>query len=107
MLTGTFYGLAVLEGLAAGLAAILPNRLAYPEIATRFRNTNNEIFLYEATDEFVSGLQDMVKRLPQIRARRNDTQNPPAALAARWSLRGPELDLTIKESLHGQEHNAV
>ncbi|MCH2178721.1 MAG: DUF3524 domain-containing protein [Mariniblastus sp.] len=102
-----FYGLAVLEGLAAGLAAILPNRLAYPEIARRFQNTNNEIFLYEATDEFVSGLQDMVKRLPQIRARRNDTQNPPAALAARWSLRGPELDLTIKESLHGQEHNAV
>ena len=98
-----FYGLSILEGLAAGMTAILPNRLAYPEIADRYRNTNTEIFLYETTEEFLSKVRGLVSRLPQIRTLRNDLKNHPAALNTQWSIRGPELDLTIQRNLFEQD----
>ncbi len=46
-----FFGIAVVEAVAAGAQPLLPNRLAYPEILQAAENPASQEFLYEGAPE--------------------------------------------------------
>jgi glycosyltransferase involved in cell wall biosynthesis len=55
-----FFGISVVEAIAAGASPILPRRLAYPEILSGIAPTDEELFFYDGT---VPGLADKLQLL--------------------------------------------
>lgn len=94
-----FYGLAVMEGLAAGLIAILPNRLAYPEIGRRLDKTQAEVRLYNSTDECVNQIKGIAERLTEIRAQRARRLTVSSIIETGWPQRGPQMDRALQQAI--------
>jgi glycosyltransferase involved in cell wall biosynthesis len=94
-----FYGLSVIEGLAAGLVAVLPNRLAYPEIAQRLANSSAEVVLYDDLDQCVQQVSSCSERLPEIRAGRGPRRAIPEITETTWPSRSAQLDRALARSV--------
>lgn len=58
-----FFGIAVLEAIAAGAQPLLPNRLAYPEILDSLQIRNASQHVYSSEPELISKLIDWCARL--------------------------------------------
>lgn len=87
-----FFGIAVLEAVAAGCFPVVPRRLAYPEILGEIPE-----FFYDGS---VGGLADRLLELAE-RARTNrwpPTDRDPAAKAARyhWDVVAPLMDDAVE-----------
>ena len=94
-----FYGLSVMEGLAAGLVAVLPNRLAYPEIAQRLAKSSAEVLLYDDLDQCAQQISSCSERLTEIRAGRGTRRAVPGIAETTWPSRGPQLDRALARSV--------
>ncbi len=94
-----FYGLAVVEGLAAGLVAILPDRLAYPETKRRFQDTLANIQLYDSIETCIEQLCNAAEQRQTIRQHRTERATEPAMIATAWPTRSPVMDKTLVESV--------
>ena len=93
-----FFGISVCEGLAAGLTAILPNRLAYPEIARAFSEPGpSRIWLYDSYDQATRSLLKAIRFRRQLREDRQVNSCNLIRDKLRWSKRGAELDLAVSE----------
>jgi glycosyltransferase involved in cell wall biosynthesis len=94
-----FFGLGVVEALAAGAYPVLPNRLSYPEIVGGAGELADEL-LYDGT---IRALSDRLAVLAERLARGDLWWGRPELgrrLAARfgWSVRAPELDEALDET---------
>ena len=92
-----FFGISVVEAIAAGAYPLLPNRLAYPEILAAVNGGDTNAFLYDGSKE------QLAKRLTEL-ADQVDTaafQNEARNLATRvitrfsWPRLAPELDAAL------------
>jgi glycosyltransferase involved in cell wall biosynthesis len=98
-----FFGISVVEAIAAGACPLLPDRLAYPEILRTGR-------LGEAARYFYDGsLKDLVTRLTNLLSlvesgeiQRGET-SPLVAEASRyfWKNQGPRLDAALEQVTSG------
>lgn len=80
-----FFGLSVVEGIAAGCFPLLPMRLAYPELLP---NTVHADCFFRTDDEFAARLEDLlVHPLPPIAIRLKA-----AAKGFEWRHRAPDYD---------------
>lgn len=63
-----FYGIAVLEAIAAGAYPLLPDRLSYPELLNSMINSSNTTHLYEGS------LDSLIARLRPLLANKNQDE---------------------------------
>jgi glycosyltransferase involved in cell wall biosynthesis len=96
-----FFGITILEAIAAGIYPLLPDRLAYPEILRAV--TDNKDFFYDGT------VEDMVQKLIKLnqgidsKGTRNDkilklNQIIPPYL---WQNKVPVMDNMLQEMMSG------
>jgi len=94
-----FFGISIVEAIAAGAYPLLPNRLAYPEVLASEEPAETSEFFYQGKAEELS------RRLTELaqRIRQDDLWNgdPTRAIRAvsrfNWSQRAPRLDAAIEE----------
>jgi len=93
-----FFGLSVLEGIAAGCFPLLPNRLAYPELLPLSLHAE---CLYRTDEEFGDRLDDLLTHpLPPVGKRLQSVGKN-----FHWSARARDLD-GVFEELVGQAGQA-
>lgn len=92
-----FFGISVVEAIAAGAYPLLPNRLAYPEILVAVNDGDTNAFLYDG------GKEQLANRLAEL-AKRVDTAaftNEAHHLAAKtsgcfsWQYMATKLDASV------------
>jgi glycosyltransferase involved in cell wall biosynthesis len=95
-----FFGISVVEAIAAGAYPLLPKRLAYPEILELDKNPDNEQFFYDA------GPPDLARRLADLAKQAEHTtlhqqQRRAAKLVERlkWPNLAPVLDKALENVL--------
>jgi len=89
-----FFGVSVVEAIAAGAYPLLPRRLAYPEILSPDRVENSDDFFYDGS------LEDLVRKLTHLLSLADSGQlwgdDPQRGLKAVspycWKNLGPRLD---------------
>jgi len=85
-----FFGLSVLEGIAAGCFPLLPNRLAYPELLPLSLHAE---CLYRTDEEFADRLEDLLTHpLPPVGKRLQAVSKN-----FHWSERAREFDGAFEE----------
>lgn len=97
--THEFFGISVVEAIAAGAFPLLPRRLSYPELLSELSATEAEACFYDGS------VEQLARRLGELAERKATgtfwTIDRAAlrAAAARffWSRRGPELDAALVE----------
>jgi glycosyltransferase involved in cell wall biosynthesis len=95
-----FFGISIVEAIAAGAYPLLPKRLAYPEILELDRNPDNEQFFYDGDPE------DLARRLAdlarQVEHETLDQQQRRAAKLVerlKWPNLAPLLDKALENVL--------
>jgi glycosyltransferase involved in cell wall biosynthesis len=83
-----FFGIGVVEGVAAGALPVLPNRLVYPERVDAL-GADPALCLYDTTDEAVALIVTQLTRTP-------DTQLRSAALRYDWLEVAPSYDDSLR-----------
>jgi glycosyltransferase involved in cell wall biosynthesis len=89
-----FFGISVVEAIAAGALPVLPRRLAYPEILSEIERSDGELFFYDG------GLTELADRLALLgqRAETNDPWQGDVRRGVRavkrftWPQLAPRLD---------------
>ena len=61
-----FFGISVVEAIAAGAYPVLPRRLAYPEVLSNIETLTDDEFMYDGS------VEGLVNRLTEIAGRVND-----------------------------------
>lgn len=93
-----FFGLAIVEGMAAGAHPCLPNRLAYPEVISALTSSENPFEISPIYDGTVSGLAsrlgEAVTCLPEIRKRKAEVSSLTKTLS--WEKRTNQFDDEIE-----------
>lgn len=93
-----FFGIAIVEAVAAGVFPILPRRLAYPEVFATNSTTNGNEFFFDGSPV------DLAEKLVNILTKMQDNQSPwtlttatPESLAAdyRWTAVAKLMDEAV------------
>jgi glycosyltransferase involved in cell wall biosynthesis len=97
-----FFGLSVVEAIAAGCRPLLPRRLAYPEVLAAVAPGREEEYFYDGSAEHLAAKLDDLANVVAGSADSSDGGVPPAAFDARmaaraldrfsWRRLGPRLD---------------
>lgn len=92
-----FFGISIVEAIAAGLYPVLPNRLAYPEIVSSIEQIEPGEFLYEGS---VDTLTEKLTELSNRHKKNKLWQNAPnrgiiAMSKYKWQKRVKEMDKAI------------
>jgi glycosyltransferase involved in cell wall biosynthesis len=93
-----FFGIAIVEAIAAGNWPVLPDRLAYPEILSAGRIKNPTRFFYDGTQE--SLIKTLVGLLPLVES--GQLWNPDAPRLSEtmrefeWDARVTQLDVDLE-----------
>lgn len=83
-----FFGLSVVEAIAAGAYPLLPKRLSYPELLRLDEAPENECCFYDGSaDDLAHKLAALIKRKPLDASSARD-----AVERFDWSVRAPALD---------------
>jgi len=100
-----FFGIAVLEAIAAGAFPLLPNRLSYPELLNLPGNPAAADHLYDGSvSELTDRLQQLCGRLARGELWRGDPAWARRATARyQWTERAPALDAAL-DAAHGGDH---
>ncbi len=86
-----FFGLSVVEAMAAGLVPVLPNRLAYPGLLAQVSLSMS--VLYEANEEAVDAIERIGGRLAEVRdAKRKRDDAKRVAEQFDWPVRAAAMD---------------
>lgn len=96
-----FFGIGVLEAVAAGAYPLVPNRLSYPEILGLERIEGVEQFFYDGT------VQNLVDRLSQLAAYIEEAGLRPAGISSstlsdhyKWQNLASRYDEALEQTLH-------
>ncbi len=95
-----FFGLAVVEAIAAGAYPLLPRRLAYPELLeVEHGPARSERYLYDGSIAELAGrLADLARQLEQGRLWPGDSDwGRNAVRRFRWEQRVPVMDQALEE----------
>ncbi|HUU84279.1 MAG TPA: DUF3524 domain-containing protein [Phycisphaerae bacterium] len=94
-----FFGLSVIEAIAAGAYPLLPRRLAYPEILGAGRTPGTDAFLYDGdADELARRLAALAQRCTQGGLWSGVCRDSLRAVERFfWKHRGPALDRALEE----------
>lgn len=92
-----FFGIAVVEAMAAGCYPLLPNRLAYPELLDSVPVSRRREFLYDGTRD------DLVRKLKQLALMKTERKSlfeaakpaQDAGLAFHWMARARQMDRAV------------
>ena len=94
-----FFGISIVEAIAAGAYPVLPNRLAYPQILSLDQDSNRAEFFYDGS---AAALADKLQQLAE-RVQRGglwgQDENRAATLVEKfqWPKLAPELDERIEK----------
>lgn len=93
-----FFGISVVEAIAAGTYPMFPKRLSYPEILQLDTNKQAERFFYDGTvEDIAEKLTDLIQRTEQNNLWENDkTIAQKLAQRFEWSSLAPKLDQAAK-----------
>jgi glycosyltransferase involved in cell wall biosynthesis len=102
-----FFGISVVEAIAAGAYPLLPKRLAYPEILELDKDPDNERFFYDGSpSDLARRLADLARRLAdlarQVEHETLDQQQRRAAKLVerlKWPNLAPILDKALDNVL--------
>ncbi len=97
-----FFGVAMVEAMAAGAVPLLPRSLSYPEIVPP---GYHEAVLYDAYGDMVRRLRDVLEDLPAARAA---VEGLPATMDRfDWSVLAPAYDTVLAEVAAGRRPDDV
>lgn len=96
-----FFGISVVEAIAAGCVPVLPNRLSYPDLVPR---QYHDAVLYD-NDRFTSKLAEVLEDLPAARARVAGLGE--AMERYDWSVVAPQLDELVAQAAGGSFERGV
>ncbi len=98
-----FFGVSVVEAIAAGCVPLLPNRLAYPEIlAPMAPELRARCFYDGSVDGLVAGLRDLHRRAEADGGLQSLRQGAlEATRCFHWPQLGPRLDGALEELVEG------
>ena len=93
-----FFGIGIVEAIAAGAYPLLPNRLAYPEVAGTIESQSENEFLYEGSVETLTkGLLELAKRKENKNLWNQKPQRGIVAMKTfAWAKRAKEMDEEIR-----------
>ncbi len=98
-----FFGIAVVEAIAAGAYPLLPRRLAYPEILKLADNKSSDPFFYSGRPEHLAeSIAQLAKRISNAELWQEDVDRARRLIERfSWNKVAPELDDSI-ERIVGQ-----
>lgn len=93
-----FFGIGVVEAIAAGALPVLPRRLAYPEILSEIDPSDEELFFYDgSTAELAERLTLLAERAEANNLWHADPQRGVRAVQRfTWPNRAPSLDEALR-----------
>jgi len=93
-----FFGISVVEAVAAGALPVLPRRLAYPEILSGLDPADDALFFYDgSTDELTQRLTTLVDRLNNGDLWRGDPLRAARIIDKyAWPNLAPQLDAALE-----------
>lgn len=94
-----FFGISIIEAIAAGALPVLPRRLAYPEILAGVGAEDKKLFFYDGSArELADRLGALAKRVAEGALWRGDPRRT-ARIVERytWPKLAPRLDAAIEE----------
>lgn len=87
-----FFGIGLLEGIAAGLLPRVPKRLAYPELLAQLKAEETSVF-YDGTPEgLASSLRDLASTIESENACHSALALQRATAAFTWARRAAQMD---------------
>jgi glycosyltransferase involved in cell wall biosynthesis len=94
-----FFGIGVVEAVAAGAYPLVPNRLAYPEVLSADDPGNRAAFFYQGgPDELASRLAALAERTKDGDLWQGDSQGGARAVQRFvWDRLAPVLDAALKD----------
>lgn len=89
-----FFGISVIEAIAAGAFPLLPDRLAYPEVIAAIDSENPEQYFYDGSVNDLGQKLIQSARMTQEGSRRNDrsVRSRKAAAVFSWEFQVERLD---------------
>jgi glycosyltransferase involved in cell wall biosynthesis len=101
-----FFGVSVVEAIAAGALPVLPQRLAYPEILRNIDPANARLFFYEGgASELCGRLELLAERLEAGDLWQGDPQRGRRAVQHyTWPKLAPALDYALDAMYSGARH---
>ena len=100
-----FFGIGILEAIAAGAQPVLPHRLAYPEIIEVVCQAEKDL---HPPDCFYYDDADLVRRLKEslaAAARRGRDSTPRDLAHFRWQVRAQEYDCRLDDLVEQAAHD--
>lgn len=93
-----FFGISMVEAMAAGAAPILPRRLSYPELLAPLDEADKEAFLYDGTAaDLADRLETSARRLEEGRLWNGDPARVAQAMERfAWDRRAREMDYRLE-----------
>ena len=97
-----FFGVGIVEAIAAGAYPLLPNRLAYPEILAPEYVARSEIFFYDGSPEdLVTNLEQLIRSTIEGELWNRGAARPGEAMERfEWKRLAPDLDEALETLVH-------
>ncbi len=97
-----FFGISVVEAVAAGAYPLVPDRLAYPEIIGRDDPANRRHFIYDGSAARLSGrLAELAQKAPSGHLWPGDRQRGMEAMSKfKWNRLLPKLEESLELVAH-------
>jgi len=94
-----FFGLSIVEAVAAGAYPLLPQRLSYPEILALNQNPEAQRFFYDGSvEQLAAKLNDLAERLDRGDLRQDDADWARSIVKRFcWRQRAPALDNALEK----------
>jgi len=102
-----FFGISVVEAIAAGALPVLPRRLAYPEILADIDPADEALFFYDGTvGQLANRLEMLAQRVGKGDLWMGDSRRAGRAVQRfTWPVLAPQLDAALDDLLNHPEQD--
>ena len=99
-----FFGIGVVEAVAAGAWPLVPDRLAYPEVLAELRDAPGPVFYKGGSEELARALEELAARVAGHALWQGDPGRGVRAVRRfLWDALAPELDDALQAAAEGPQ----